>query len=197
MAKKNIGKHFDIYPMPVVIVGTVTDGKPNFMTAAWLTKLHSDPPLLGPVAWASGSTPPRASARPASSASAIPASTKRPSPTTWAWCTATKRTRAEHVEIFKGSLESAPMVRECPVSLECRVTQTIDLPHDYLFIGEVINVYATESVLTDGKVDPLKLGPSCSPCPTTATGLWASAWGRLGTSGRACSRSSAGGPLRG
>jgi flavin reductase (DIM6/NTAB) family NADH-FMN oxidoreductase RutF len=47
MAKKNIGKSFNIYPMPVVIVGTVTDGRPNFMTAAWVTKLNSDPPLVG------------------------------------------------------------------------------------------------------------------------------------------------------
>ena len=47
MAKKNIGRSFNIYPMPVVIVGTVTDGEPNFMTAAWITKLHSDPPLVG------------------------------------------------------------------------------------------------------------------------------------------------------
>ena len=53
-----------------------------------------------------------------------------------------KEDKSKHVEIFEGSLPSAPMVRECPVSLECRVTQTIDLPHDYLFIGEVINVYA-------------------------------------------------------
>ena len=94
MAKKNIGKHFDIYPMPVVIVGTVTDGKPNFMTAAWLTKLHSDPPLLGALARRRGSTRPRASGRRASSASAIPASTRPCSPTTAGWCTATRRTRA-------------------------------------------------------------------------------------------------------
>ena len=47
MAKKNIGRSFNIYPMPVVIVGTVTDGKPNFMTAAWITKLHYEPPLVG------------------------------------------------------------------------------------------------------------------------------------------------------
>ena len=47
MAKQNLGKNFNIYPMPVVIVGTVTDGKPNFMTAAWLTKLNTEPPLVG------------------------------------------------------------------------------------------------------------------------------------------------------
>ena len=47
MAKKNIGKQFDIFPMPVVLIGTVTDGKPNFMTAAWITKLNSDPPMVG------------------------------------------------------------------------------------------------------------------------------------------------------
>ncbi|MFH1833637.1 MAG: flavin reductase, partial [bacterium] len=47
MAKRNIGKSVNIYPMPVVIVGTVTGGSPNFMTAAWVTKLNSEPPLVG------------------------------------------------------------------------------------------------------------------------------------------------------
>ena len=51
------------------------------------------------------------------------------------------------------------MVRQCPVTLECRLSQTVDLPKDFFFIGEVANVYATEAVLTDGKVDVIKLRP--------------------------------------
>ena len=51
------------------------------------------------------------------------------------------------------------------------MTQTIDLPHDYLFIGEVMNVYATESVLTEGKIDPLKLRPFVLTMPDNS--YWA------------------------
>ena len=157
MAKKNIGRSFNIYPMPVVIVGTVTDGKPNFMTAAWVTKLNSDPPLWA-SRWAANSTRPRASSRPASSASAFPASTRR-------CCRLLglvhgyEEDKAAHVDIFEGALAHAPMVRQCPVTMECRLVQTVELPKDYFFIGEVANVYASEAVLTDGKVDVVKLRP--------------------------------------
>jgi flavin reductase (DIM6/NTAB) family NADH-FMN oxidoreductase RutF len=158
MAKKNIGKQFDIYPMPVVIVGAVTDGKPNFMTAAWLTKLHSDPPLLGLALGVRQHT--AKGIRQTGEFSVSYPSVDQAVLTDYLGLVhGDQEDKSKHVEIFKGSLEAAPMVRECLVAAECRVTQTIDLPHDYLFIAEVINVYATESVLTDGSIDPLKLRP--------------------------------------
>jgi flavin reductase (DIM6/NTAB) family NADH-FMN oxidoreductase RutF len=67
--------------------------------------------------------------------------------------------KAAQIDIFQGALESAPMVRQCPVTVECRLIQTVDLPKDLFFIGEVANVYASEAVLTDGKVDAIKLRP--------------------------------------
>ena len=88
--------------------------------------------------------------------------------------------KSEHLEIFSGALESAPMVRQCPVSLECRLKQTVELPHDFLFIGEVVNVYASESVLTDGKIDVVKLRPFVLTMPGNAFGPWASTWAGLG-----------------
>ena len=50
-------------------------------------------------------------------------------------------------------------------------TQTIDLPHDYLFLAEVVNVYATESVLTDGNIDTEKLRPFMLTMPDNS--YWA------------------------
>ena len=63
------------------------------------------------------------------------------------------------------------MVRECRLTMECRLNQTIELPKDYFFIAEVISVYANESVLTDGKVDPVKLKPFVLTMPDN--GYWA------------------------
>ena len=46
-ARLDVASAFHVCPMPVVIVGTVTDGRPNFMTVAWAVKLESAPPLVG------------------------------------------------------------------------------------------------------------------------------------------------------
>ena len=177
MAKKNIGKNFDLYPMPVVIIGAVTDGKPNFMTAAWLTKIHSDPPML---ALALGERQHTAKGiRQTGEFSVNYPSTDQAALVDYLGLVhGDKVDKSAQFEIFSGSLESAPMAFECPVSLECRVTQTIDLPHDYVFLAEVVNVYASESVLTDRKVDTAKLRPFMLTMPDN------SYWGlgeRVGT----------------
>ena len=170
MAKKNIGRSFDLYPMPVVIVGAVTDGKPNFMTAAWLTKIHSDPPLL---ALALGLRQHTAKGIRQTGEFSInyPSVDQAALADYLGLVHGDKVDKSKHVEIFNGSLESAPMAFDCPVSLECRVTQTIDLPHDYLFLAEVANGYATESVLTDGKIDTEKLRPFMLTMPDNS--YWA------------------------
>ena len=34
------------YPMSVFLVGVNVDGRPNFMTVAWATKVHYRPPII-------------------------------------------------------------------------------------------------------------------------------------------------------
>ena len=37
----------DVYiPMPVTIVGANVEGKPNFMTAVWVSRVNSNPPMI-------------------------------------------------------------------------------------------------------------------------------------------------------
>ena len=35
-----------LYPMPMVLVGSVVAGKANFMAVAWVTRVNFKPPLL-------------------------------------------------------------------------------------------------------------------------------------------------------
>jgi flavin reductase (DIM6/NTAB) family NADH-FMN oxidoreductase RutF len=60
---------------------------------------------------------------------------------------------------FYGELRHAPMVRECPLTMECRVVRIVDLPVNEFFIGEIVGVYTEERFLTDGKPDMVKLKP--------------------------------------
>jgi flavin reductase (DIM6/NTAB) family NADH-FMN oxidoreductase RutF len=62
-------------------------------------------------------------------------------------------------EVFYGELKSAPMITDCPITIECRVSQTVDLPTNSFFIAEMVNVYCEEEFLTGGKPDVTKVRP--------------------------------------
>ena len=57
----------------------------------------------------------------------------------------------------KSEFVDAPVIRELPMAVECRLKSYN--PETCIMIGEVINVCADESVLTNGKIDPKKLRP--------------------------------------
>jgi flavin reductase (DIM6/NTAB) family NADH-FMN oxidoreductase RutF len=67
--------------------------------------------------------------------------------------------KAALVESFYGKLETAPMIAECPVNMECRLIQTVDFPRHEVFIGEIVETYCDEAYLTDGVLDFAKVQP--------------------------------------
>lgn len=62
-------------------------------------------------------------------------------------------------ENFYGELETAPMIEECPVNFECQVVQTLDMPAHKVFIGEIKEVYLSPDCITDGFPDCSKIDP--------------------------------------
>ena len=59
--------------------------------------------------------------------------------------------------MVKSEFVDAPLVEELPMALECKV-RSYD-PETDILKGEIVNVCADESILTDGKIDPAKLRP--------------------------------------
>jgi flavin reductase (DIM6/NTAB) family NADH-FMN oxidoreductase RutF len=63
-------------------------------------------------------------------------------------------------ESFYGELGTAPMIRQCPVNMECRLTRILDLfPAHDIFVGEIVATYCDEECITDGVVDLSKVRP--------------------------------------
>jgi flavin reductase (DIM6/NTAB) family NADH-FMN oxidoreductase RutF len=73
-------------------------------------------------------------------------------------------------ESFYGQLKHAPMIRSCPLTMECKVINTVDLPADEFFIGEIVGVYTEDRYLTDGKLDIHKIKPFTLTMPDN--GYW-------------------------
>lgn len=57
----------------------------------------------------------------------------------------------------KSEFVDAPVIQELPMAVECRLV-SYD-PKTCRMVGEIVNVCADESVLTEGKIDPMKLRP--------------------------------------
>lgn len=55
----------------------------------------------------------------------------------------------------KSEFVDAPLIDELPLALECKVKSFTD----GILVGEIVNVSADDSVITDGKVDMKKLRP--------------------------------------
>ena len=65
--------------------------------------------------------------------------------------------------VFYGSIDKAPLIEECPVNIVCKLFQTVDLPTQEIFIGEVVETFVNKDCCEDGKpvlksVNPLLLG---------------------------------------
>lgn len=53
----------------------------------------------------------------------------------------------------KGKIADAPIIAECPVNIECRTRQVLELGVHHAFIGEVLATSADEKILDpDGKI---------------------------------------------
>lgn len=155
MSRTNFGPKPWLYPMPVLIIGTYDEnGVPNAMNAAWgsITDSNEISISMGEhkttenyaktgaftVSIATEDTVVACDYVGVESASKVPDKFAR---------AGFHATRSEFV--------NAPLIDELPMALECKVKSFVD----GILIGEIVNVNADESILTDGKINPKKLKP--------------------------------------
>jgi flavin reductase (DIM6/NTAB) family NADH-FMN oxidoreductase RutF len=62
-------------------------------------------------------------------------------------------------DTFYGDLKTAPMIRQCPINIECEVVQVLDYDPNDGIIGRVVKSYVDPRCLTDGKLDMRKVHP--------------------------------------
>jgi flavin reductase (DIM6/NTAB) family NADH-FMN oxidoreductase RutF len=71
--------------------------------------------------------------------------------------------KSKTFRVFYGSVDKAPLIEECPVNIVCKLIQTVDLPTQEIFIGEVVETFVNKDCCEDNKpvlskVNPLLLG---------------------------------------
>jgi flavin reductase (DIM6/NTAB) family NADH-FMN oxidoreductase RutF len=158
--KKSFGQKTIITPLPVLILATYDEnGVPNAMNAAWggqydvneifvsLSRHKTTDNLLlkqaFTVSFATADTVIESDYFGIESGRKV------------------NKIEAAGFTVTKSEVVDAPIIDQYPLTLECRVKELQDDTNGYILIGEVVNMTADESILTDGEVDLGKLKAIC------------------------------------
>ena len=160
MPKVTLGPRTLIYPTPALLIGSNVVGNPNFMTAAWCGVVNSHPPMVSVSLQHHRYT--LVGIKENNSFSVNVPSVDMVKETDYCGIVSGAKTNKVadcRFNVFYGKTETAPMIDQCPVNLECRVVQMLNLGSHALVIGQVEEAYITESCLTDGKPDVERIRP--------------------------------------
>ena len=156
--RKNFGAKPITYPQPVFIIATYEEnGVPDAMNAAWggiseekelSMCISEDHKTTKNVLMRRAFTVSMATADTVTACDYVGIVSGNKTPDKLARCGFT---------VTKSEFVDAPLIDQLPMAVECRLI-SYD-PESCRMVGEIVNVCADESVLTDGKIDPMKLRP--------------------------------------
>lgn len=140
-----------IYPLPAVMVSCGDDEVENILTVAWTGTICSDPPMC------------YISVRKERYSHEIISRTKEfvINITTEAlakatdWCGVKSgrdfnKFKEMHLTPEKGQIVKAPIIKESPLNIECRVVEVKELGSHDMFIAEVVAIDAEEELIDKG-----------------------------------------------
>ena len=143
-------------PMPIVLVGVSVNGKPNYTTVAYVGIFSRNSVSVAMSKARYGN----ASIKENKTFSVnIPSADMVVQTDYCGIVSGNKVDKSGVFTTFYGELQTAPMIEECPVNLECRVVHILRLGSHDLIIGQIEGAYASEDCITKGFPDVLKIKP--------------------------------------
>ncbi|MGD0857228.1 MAG: flavin reductase family protein [Dehalococcoidia bacterium] len=158
MSKKEIRRGPFLFPMPVVLVGANKGGKANFMTAAFAGIVNMNPPAIALGLGKSHFTSAGIDEGGVFSVN-LPSTSMMKVTDYCGLVSGHKIDKSEVFKVFYGKLEKAPMIEECPLTMECKLLHKLDLGVDSAFIGEIIAVYCDDKYMAGEMPDMAKIDP--------------------------------------
>ena len=160
MAKKEIEPSRLMYPRPTLLVGANVNGKANFMAVGGGGVANAEPPMIAvPIRHPqytlegikqnytfSVNIPSSDIVRETDYCGIVSGRT-------------TNKVEDCGFEIFYGKLETAPLIEQCPINLECEVVHILNLGTHAFVIGEVKGSFVSEDSIIDNKPDVNKIRP--------------------------------------
>ncbi len=152
--KKNLGPVNGLYPSLTTIVGTVVNGKPNFLAIAHVGIFNHGTPQYLSFGINKAHYSNQGIIEHKEFSVNIP-SEALVVETDYVGLVSGKNTDKSAVfELHYGSLAHAPLIVACPVVMECRLHSTLDFTSHDVFVGEIVATHVAPEVLTaEGKID--------------------------------------------
>jgi flavin reductase (DIM6/NTAB) family NADH-FMN oxidoreductase RutF len=160
MTKKKLGPQPMVWPHPTVLVGAMTDGKPDFAAVAWTGVAASNPASVT-IALQPHRYSLKGIYQNRTFSINIP-SVDLVKETDYCGLVSgadTDKVKDCKFKVFYGNLKTAPLIEQCPINLECEVSHILNLGSHHLVVGKVVETYLSEECLTDEKPDIKKVNP--------------------------------------
>lgn len=158
--KRNLGPANALYPSLTTIVGCVVDGKPNFLAVAHVGIMNHGQPQYLSVGINKKHHSPKGIFEHKQFSICVPSQDMLVETDYVGLVSGRNTDKSQIFELFQGELEHAPLIKSCPVCMECRLHSVVDFEAHHVFIGEIVATHVEESALTpDGKVDIAKVKP--------------------------------------
>jgi flavin reductase (DIM6/NTAB) family NADH-FMN oxidoreductase RutF len=157
--KKKLGNKSLLYPMPVTLVGSGIYGKPNFMTIAFIGIVNAEPGMIALGCNRKHYTFKGIKENKTFSVN-LPSESMLEVTDYAGMYSGHKLDKSKLFEVFYGKLENAPLIKECPLNLECKVLKILEFGGlDDIIIGEIVETYCEERYMTNGLPDIEKIKP--------------------------------------
>ncbi len=147
-----------VLPAMITLTGANVAGKPNYLTVACFAVLSQLPPVVSVALYEKHYTVSGIRENRTFSVN-IPSLDMVKVTDYCGMVSGHKVDKSQLFDTFYGELETAPMIRECPLCIECRVCHEMASGNNVIFMGEVAAAYANASVLVDEVPDIRKINP--------------------------------------
>lgn len=160
MKKVKIGPTPMVWAHPTTLVGADVDGKPDFAAVAWTGVAASTPPAVS-IALQHPRYSLKGIRQNQTFSVNIPS---RDIVKETDYCGLISGAKTDKVKdcnfnVFYGKTTHAPLIKQCPINLECEVRHMLNMGSHMLVIGEVIETHVSEDCLTEGQPDINKVKP--------------------------------------
>lgn len=162
MKKRLLGPCVTFFPQPTTLVTTVSSaGAFDVMAASWVSIVSKTPPTLAVSLNRSRMTYEQIRATGCFVVNLVPASLAAAAD----YCGLRSGRDAEKLKVtgltpVPASRVAAPLIAECPLNVECRLTREVELGEYVLVLGEILEIHAAEAAFgADGRMDVRAFDP--------------------------------------
>ena len=155
MGKSKQSTQLLLGPVPAALIACGYNAEQNIITLAWVGVVNSSPPMIS-ISVRSNRHSYEMIKKSGEFTVNVPREEQVDLVDGCGTVSGRNLNKFEHYNLtpMYGTLSHAPMIKECPISMECILKHTLNLESHTVFIGQAISSYVDQEILTEkGAID--------------------------------------------